>query len=113
MLSKKLTLGNVQETKQIFTRAFYARGFDVVEQLEKFPHFKLFFSNNPSELKAIGEGSSKSGVTPFFIDFKRDPDAKGYFIPESKKVCPKFDYYLLVPSFAVPIEKIDFFFEYK
>lgn len=102
-----------QVSKSMFTASFYARGVDVLDNSGNFSDYRLFFSNNPAELISAMEGKLKETGSPFYIDFKRDPHSQGYFIPEAKKLCPKFDFYLLVCFPPRSIQTVDFFFEYK
>lgn len=113
MKTVNLTINSVCETHQLLDAKFYLKGFDVNESLTSDSTYRLFLSNNKNELEAINHGNVRQGISPFYIDIKRDPLSEGFYIPESKKLCPKFNFYLLqriasgptaVPEAVIKIE---------
>lgn len=112
MQHTKLSFNQITEAKTIFRKAFYPKGFDILINGPDHPQFRLYFSNNKTELENVVKGK-ESEMTPFFLDFKVDPYTNGsYFIPESKKRIPKFDYCILLSNRTVEVEIVDFFYEY-
>lgn len=107
-----LYFNQITDSKTIFQKAFYPKGFDILISGPGYPQFRLYFSNNKKELENIVH-ENRSESIPFFLDFKVDPYTNGsYFIPESKKRIPKFDFCILLASRDVEVQRVDFYFEY-
>lgn len=108
----KLEIGKIEDKSRVFKQSFYCRGFDIEGLGDDYPQFRLYFSNNPDELKEILNNKSENSGSPVFIDFKVDPDTNSsYFVPERKKKIPSFKYTLLVSTFKVKPKNADMFFE--
>lgn len=110
----QLYINQVKDTKTIFFKSFHPLGIETSDQSDFPPDYKLYLSNNIDELISLKEGRSISDITPFFLDFHKDPDTRfGSFKPDSKKICPKFDYCLLTVWPPVSVESVDFYYKFR